>query len=226
MLRRVHRTRQLLRLDPGGQHVWSSNTGWASLESLGADAGGNQSYAFAFELDEGDVSLSLVRKYGLTQTVANGHGQSFGRNDLRQDSYVWDHAWRFDAARQTPWGAAMNFDGPSSAVVREYFIQNALYWVVDPEKYVRAGGSMKQLLTLRINGMDQELAVPHHWSLLEVLQQPYLLRLIVRRQLAAMYAASLLGLLNAPATKIAGVVQAPAAQLARVFNAYATKDAA
>jgi ABC-2 type transport system permease protein len=32
-------------------------------------------------------------------------------------------------------------------------------------------------------------------GLLEVLQQPYLLRLIVRRQLAAMYAASLLGLL-------------------------------
>lgn len=36
----------------------------------------------------------------------------------------------------------------------------------------------------------------------------------------------LLGLLNAPATRIAGVVQAPAAQLARVLNAYATKDAA
>jgi large subunit ribosomal protein L10 len=38
--------------------------------------------------------------------------------------------------------------------------------------------------------------------------------------------AKLLGLLNAPATRIAGVVQAPAAQLARVLNAYATKDAA
>lgn len=38
--------------------------------------------------------------------------------------------------------------------------------------------------------------------------------------------ASLIGLLNAPATKIAGVLQAPAGQLARVFNAYATKDAA
>jgi len=36
----------------------------------------------------------------------------------------------------------------------------------------------------------------------------------------------LLGLLNAPATRIAGVLQAPAGQLARVFNAYATKDAA
>jgi len=36
----------------------------------------------------------------------------------------------------------------------------------------------------------------------------------------------LIGLIQAPATKIAGVVQAPAAQLARVLNAYATKDQA
>ena len=34
----------------------------------------------------------------------------------------------------------------------------------------------------------------------------------------------LIGLINAPATKIAGVLQAPAGQLARVFNAYATKS--
>src|ERR1700712_3563748 len=38
--------------------------------------------------------------------------------------------------------------------------------------------------------------------------------------------ARLIGLLQAPATKIAGVLQAPAAQLARVMSAYATKDAA
>ena len=38
--------------------------------------------------------------------------------------------------------------------------------------------------------------------------------------------ATLLGLLNSPATKIAGVVQAPAAQLARVFSAYGAKEAA
>jgi len=36
----------------------------------------------------------------------------------------------------------------------------------------------------------------------------------------------LIGLIQAPATKVAGVLQAPAGQLARVFNAYATKDAA
>ena len=38
--------------------------------------------------------------------------------------------------------------------------------------------------------------------------------------------ATLLGLLNAPATKVAGVLQAPAGQLARVFSAYANKEAA
>jgi large subunit ribosomal protein L10 len=38
--------------------------------------------------------------------------------------------------------------------------------------------------------------------------------------------AKLLGLLNAPATKIAQLANAPAAKLARVFGAYANKDAA
>ncbi len=36
----------------------------------------------------------------------------------------------------------------------------------------------------------------------------------------------LVGLLQAPATKVAGVLQAPAGQLARVLNAYATKGEA
>ena len=36
----------------------------------------------------------------------------------------------------------------------------------------------------------------------------------------------LIGLLQAPATKVAGVIQAPASQLARLMSAYAAKDAA
>jgi large subunit ribosomal protein L10 len=36
--------------------------------------------------------------------------------------------------------------------------------------------------------------------------------------------AKLVGLIQAPATKLAQIAQAPAAQLARVFNAYATKE--
>jgi large subunit ribosomal protein L10 len=37
---------------------------------------------------------------------------------------------------------------------------------------------------------------------------------------------NIVGLLNAPATKIAGVLQAPAAQMARVLGAYAARDEA
>jgi maltooligosyltrehalose trehalohydrolase len=35
----------------------------------------------------------------------------------------------FNPAHPTPWGAAINFDGPASGTVRDYFVHNALYWV-------------------------------------------------------------------------------------------------
>ncbi len=35
----------------------------------------------------------------------------------------------FNAGVATPWGAAINLDGPGSRVVRDFFIHNALYWI-------------------------------------------------------------------------------------------------
>jgi malto-oligosyltrehalose trehalohydrolase len=35
----------------------------------------------------------------------------------------------FTERHKTPWGAAMNFDGPGSSAVREFIIHNALYWL-------------------------------------------------------------------------------------------------
>ena len=32
---------------------------------------------------------------------------------------------------RTPWGSAINFDGPDSDHVRRYFIENALYWITE-----------------------------------------------------------------------------------------------
>ena len=37
----------------------------------------------------------------------------------------------FTERYRTPWGPAVNFDGPYSDEVRSYFIQNALYWITD-----------------------------------------------------------------------------------------------
>ena len=35
----------------------------------------------------------------------------------------------FDSGRETPWGAAINFDGSDARVVRDFYIHNALYWL-------------------------------------------------------------------------------------------------
>ena len=35
----------------------------------------------------------------------------------------------FSTTHGSPWGPALNFDGPDSQLVREFFIHNALYWV-------------------------------------------------------------------------------------------------
>jgi len=35
----------------------------------------------------------------------------------------------FNPKHQTPWGAAINFDGAEARTVRDFFIHNALYWV-------------------------------------------------------------------------------------------------
>jgi maltooligosyltrehalose trehalohydrolase len=48
-----------------------------------------------------------------------------------EGNYVADFGPYFTDCYQTPWGAALNFDGPHSDEVRRYFIENALYWLTD-----------------------------------------------------------------------------------------------
>jgi malto-oligosyltrehalose trehalohydrolase len=35
----------------------------------------------------------------------------------------------FNPRHRTPWGAAINFDGPGARTVRDFFVHNALYWL-------------------------------------------------------------------------------------------------
>jgi 1,4-alpha-glucan branching enzyme/maltooligosyltrehalose trehalohydrolase len=37
----------------------------------------------------------------------------------------------FSTTRSSPWGAAINFDGPHSRPVRDFFIDNAVYWTTE-----------------------------------------------------------------------------------------------
>jgi maltooligosyltrehalose trehalohydrolase len=46
-----------------------------------------------------------------------------------EGNYLGDFAPYFTDRYRSPWGLALNFDGAYSDEVREYFIQNALYWL-------------------------------------------------------------------------------------------------
>jgi maltooligosyltrehalose trehalohydrolase len=49
-----------------------------------------------------------------------------------EGNYLKDFSpWYFTERYQTPWGDAINFDGPHSDHVRRYFIDNALYWITE-----------------------------------------------------------------------------------------------
>ncbi len=46
-------------------------------------------------------------------------------------NYLPEFAPCFTDAHHTPWGKAINFDGPGSDGVRRFFIDNALYWLTE-----------------------------------------------------------------------------------------------
>lgn len=48
-----------------------------------------------------------------------------------EGNYLWDYGPYFTDRYKTPWGDAINFDGPYSDDVRNFFVQNALSWVTD-----------------------------------------------------------------------------------------------
>jgi maltooligosyltrehalose trehalohydrolase len=37
----------------------------------------------------------------------------------------------FNERHRTPWGAAINFDGPANNIVRSFYVHNALYWLTE-----------------------------------------------------------------------------------------------
>ncbi len=46
-----------------------------------------------------------------------------------EGNFLSDFGPYFLQNRKTPWGPGLNFDGPSSEQVRNYFLENALYWI-------------------------------------------------------------------------------------------------
>jgi maltooligosyltrehalose trehalohydrolase len=75
---------------------------------------------------------------GLRRLANAAHGAGIGvildvvYNHLGPEgNYLAEFGPYFTDRYDTPWGAAMNFDGPDSDEVRRYVIDNALYWITE-----------------------------------------------------------------------------------------------
>jgi maltooligosyltrehalose trehalohydrolase len=82
------------------------------------------------------VQDSYGSAQGLKRLVDACHGQGLAvvldvvYNHLGPEgNYLRDFGPYFTDFYRTPWGQALNFDGPHSDHVRHYFVQNALQWV-------------------------------------------------------------------------------------------------
>jgi len=89
---------------------------------------------------DGAYPFAVQNSYGtprdLQRVVDAAHSQGLAvaldvvYNHLGPEgNYLADYGPYFTEHYKTPWGAALNFDGPDSDDVRRFFIENALYWL-------------------------------------------------------------------------------------------------
>jgi maltooligosyltrehalose trehalohydrolase len=91
---------------------------------------------------DGVFPFAVQNSYGgpqaLKQFANAAHGEGLAvvldvvYNHLGPEgNYLRDFAPYFTDRYKTPWGDALNFDGPDSDEVRRFFIENALYWIAE-----------------------------------------------------------------------------------------------
>ncbi|MFN4259620.1 MAG: malto-oligosyltrehalose trehalohydrolase [Gemmataceae bacterium] len=76
-----------------------------------------------------------------------------------EGNYLGEYGHYFTDFYHTPWGLAMNFDGPHSDEVRRYFIENALYWFTDCHVDALRLDAVHAILDFSAEPFLQELAV-------------------------------------------------------------------
>ncbi len=75
-----------------------------------------------------------------------------------EGNYLRDFGPYFTDKYKTPWGEAINFDGAYSNQVRDYFIENALYWLRDYHIDALRLDAMHAIFDMSAKNFMQELA--------------------------------------------------------------------
>ena len=76
---------------------------------------------------------------------------------------------------QTPWGNAVNFDGPLSDEVRRFFIENALYWVTEFHIDTLRLDALHAILDISACPFVAELAAAVHKQAVQLNRQVYVI---------------------------------------------------
>ena len=92
-----------------------------------------------------------------------------------EGNYVADFGPYFTDRYQTPWGAALNFDGPDSDHVRRFFIENAIHWLTAFHIDALRLDALHAILDITSYPFIEELAEAFHEQVGQLKRQAYLI---------------------------------------------------
>jgi maltooligosyltrehalose trehalohydrolase len=92
-----------------------------------------------------------------------------------EGNYIADFGQYFTDRYKTPWGAALNFDGPHSNEVRRFFIENAIYWLTEFHIDALRLDALHAILDISSYPFLEELAVAFHEQVARMERQAYLI---------------------------------------------------
>ena len=114
------------------------------------------------------VNACHQKKLGVILDVVYNHLGSEG-------NYIADFGQYFTDRYKTPWGAALNFDGPHSDEVRRFFIENAIYWLTEFHIDALRLDALHAILDISSYPFLEELAMAFHEQAAGVKRQAYLI---------------------------------------------------
>ncbi len=92
-----------------------------------------------------------------------------------EGNYIGDFGPYFTDRYKTPWGAALNFDGPYSDEVRRFFIENAIYWLNDFHIDALRLDALHAILDISSYSFLEELSVGFHKQVEQQKRKAYLI---------------------------------------------------
>jgi len=92
-----------------------------------------------------------------------------------EGNYIADFGPYFTDRYKTPWGAALNFDGPYSDEVRRFFIENAIYWLTEFHIDALRLDALHAILDISSYPFLEELSVAFHKQMEQLKRKAYLI---------------------------------------------------